>query len=216
MNSTQVNHYLRKPGKYFYETQHKLQNKIRVSFASNQFSSRENSRAVKLMGGESVLDVAVVCLSNRIADDDLLEQVYGDKNTKTLTKLVKGLLLLSLSDEFSDLTMGKKKAVYSQKILKCHVRLGLLERESYFTRLAHLLDATLKHDCQIAEPSAAQRCQRRFEATLPLLQVTKEHLDQSRMERVRARVSISEGRRNTKKLGMNNTESTEREALYDQ
>jgi hypothetical protein len=115
MNSTQVNHYLRKPGKYFYETQHKLQNKIRVSLASNQFSSRENSRAVKLMGGELVLDVAVVCFSNRIADDDLLEQVYGDKNTKTLTKLVKGLLLLSLSDEFSDLTMGKKKAVYSQK-----------------------------------------------------------------------------------------------------
>lgn len=195
MNSKQeVSHYLRKPGRHDYESQFALQSKKGRGRASKQLGQRNSSsRAVQSMGGESVLDVLVACFAERITFDQLLQEVYFDLSTNTLTQIMKDLLLLSLDDGFIDLATGTKKAVYSQQILQHHVRLGLMEREEYFDRLMYHLDNVLTHDCQIRSLDAAMECRLRLEATRNLLYVTKEHSDQRWFGRKQTRLSFVRG-----------------------
>ena len=151
MNSTKVGHYLKTPGRYDYEAQFELQSNKKRRRVTKKYPPRGNStsQAVKLMGGEQVVDVLATCFAERITYDQLLHEVYGDLNASTLVQIQKDLLLLGLDDGFVDLATGTKKAVYSQKILQHHVRLGLMEREEYFSRLTYHLDNVLTHDCQI-------------------------------------------------------------------
>ena len=145
------------------------------------------------MGGEPVLDVLAACFAERITYDQLLQEIYGDLSTSALVQIQKDLLLLSLDDGFIDLATGSKKAVYRQKILQQHVRLRLMEREEYFSRLTYHLDNVLTHDCQIRSLDAALECRLRLEATRYLLHVTKEHLDQRWFGMKPSRVSFVRG-----------------------
>eukprot|EP00526_Cylindrotheca_closterium_P022517 CAMPEP_0113632008 /NCGR_PEP_ID=MMETSP0017_2-20120614/16635_1 /TAXON_ID=2856 /ORGANISM="Cylindrotheca closterium" /LENGTH=180 /DNA_ID=CAMNT_0000542543 /DNA_START=78 /DNA_END=619 /DNA_ORIENTATION=- /assembly_acc=CAM_ASM_000147 len=135
------------------------------------------SRAVNLLGGEDSLDFLTIYFAERIADDDVLSAIYcRDLNSKALVQLQKVLLLLALSDELGELTSGSKKKVYNQNILQKHVRLGLMEKEENFDRLAsHLADALAT--CQIKDTRAIFKTQRRFAALRPLLDITQEHME---------------------------------------
>ncbi|CAJ1954335.1 unnamed protein product [Cylindrotheca closterium] len=169
-----------------YEARFLLQSKSR-SPSKSPHSPTALSRVVTLLGGEDALEFLTIYFTERIVDDDILSAIYcRDLNTKTLVQLQKELLLFALCDDLSELTSSSKKKVYNQKILQKHVRLGLMEKEEYFDRMAsHLANALAS--CQIKDTRAIFKTQRRFAALRPLLEITHEHMElqSQQMETIR-------------------------------
>ncbi|KAL3944223.1 MAG: hypothetical protein SGBAC_001720 [Bacillariaceae sp.] len=159
-----------------YEARFLLQSKSR-SRSTSPHSPKGPSRFIKLLGGEDSLDFLTIYFAERIADDNVLSAIYcRDLNTKALVLLQKELLILALSDDLSALASGSKKRVYNQSILQKHVRLGLMEKEEYFDRLAsHLAGALVA--CQFKDKRAIFKTQRRFAAIRQLLEITHEHME---------------------------------------
>lgn len=146
-----------------------------------------NSRAVRLLGGVAALDFFSIYFAERIAEDEIFTQVYKDLNTKTLVHIQKELLLLALDDHLCELTRGSRKQVYNQKILQRHVRLGLMEKEEYFDRLANHLANALQATQLIQNTMNATFFLCRFAALRPLLEVTQElvEVESKRMSSIR-------------------------------
>src|SRR5210317_1036969 len=98
MNNKQSRVLMEKHTKYDYETRFLLQSKNdspnRRSPQKAKLSAQLNSRAVRLLGGETLLDFVCICFAERIADDNILmSEVYGNLNTKALVQIQKELLL---------------------------------------------------------------------------------------------------------------------------
>lgn len=168
MNSKHTTVLLKRHSKDDYQSRFLLQSKN-----TSKKPYMNNSRALKLLGGEPVLDILCVTLAQRIANDAILAQdIYGDLNTKTLVQIQKELLLFALNNDLS--TRGTKKQVYTQPILQKHVRLGLMQREAYFDRLVVILAYALNDcSCQIKDANAIFM---KFQGVRPLLQVTQEQM----------------------------------------
>ncbi|KAL3939049.1 MAG: hypothetical protein SGBAC_006153 [Bacillariaceae sp.] len=158
-----------------YETRFLMQSRSHSPTRSPS-APKTTSRVVNLMGGADVLDFLTIYFAERIAEDDLLVTIYcQDLNNKELVHVQKELLLVALSDEFSELTSGPKKDVYDLAIFQKHIQIGVMEREEYFDLLVtHLAESVTA--CQIKEPRAITKIQNRFAALRPLLQLTHDHL----------------------------------------
>lgn len=159
-----------------YETRFLLQSRNHSPLASPR-SPKKTSRALKLLGGTAVLDFVAIYMAERIADDEILSEIYcnGNLNSKSQVQIQKDLLLLALDDNLSELTSGSKKRVYGKPILQKHVRRGLMDDDANFDRMAKILASALSR-CQIKDDMAIAKTQRRFAALKPMLEVTKEHL----------------------------------------
>ncbi|CAJ1930965.1 unnamed protein product [Cylindrotheca closterium] len=177
MNHQSAEALITKNTKSDYETRFLLQSRSH-SPTRSPTAPKATSRVINLMGGEDVLDFLTIYFAERIAEDDLLSTIYcqqGGINRKELVHLQKELLLVALADDLSELTSGPKADVYNQAILQKHVRLGIMEKEEYFDRLAAHLANSLTA-CQIKEERAIIKTKNRFGALRPLLQITHQHL----------------------------------------
>lgn len=94
--------------------------------ASKTISSRNrDSKMIQQIGGMAVFDLVVITLCERIAEDPVLDPIYGDFSLKTLIQLQKELLLFAFSED--DDASSSKTA-----ILFRHCELGLMISPSFF------------------------------------------------------------------------------------
>jgi hypothetical protein len=180
MNSKQSKVLIRKYTRNDYETRFLLQSK---NHSPNRINSpKMNSRVVQWLGGEESFDFLSIYFAGLIAEDDILAEVYRGLNAKTLVKMQKELLQLALDDGLNELISGSRRAVYNQTILQRHSRLGLMERDEYFDRLAYHLTYALVA-CQINDTDAIFKIQRRFAA---ILEISLENMELHQSKRMKS------------------------------